>query len=195
MQEGTRWCLMAAAEGILVQHGVNALSVRKIGDAAGLNPTLVTYHFGSLHGLLDALCTSNLEPILAAWSQIGTAEGANWTLDDVLHAWLTPMLHPAKFTSGGRALVVLDELAAHGDAALKSRVLSAMEAFALRLREVVGPLIPHLTHDQLRARLRFISGAVLGPPPRIRAAPLDNGCTPLDALAYLLPFARAALRV
>ena len=57
MKASTRVSLLAAAEAIVAEQGVNALSVRRIGEAAGINPTLVTYHFGSLYGLLDELCS------------------------------------------------------------------------------------------------------------------------------------------
>lgn len=189
----TRESLLAAAEKIIVMRGVNALSVRNIGTAAGLNPTLVTYHFGSLFDLLDELCTLNLEPLLADWQQVDADSGQYRTLDDVLLCWLAPMMRPACFTTGGRALVVLDELAAHGEAALKQRVLRAMDAFALRLRVVLAPLLPHLAEDDLRARLRFIAGAAMGPPPRVHAGAAAEGQRSLEDLSYLIPFARAAL--
>lgn len=193
MEQSTRTRLMAAAERILVERGVNALSVRKIGDAAGLNPTLVTYHFGSLVALLDELCSANLDPLLDDWSRIAAGQGAPRDFDEVLKAWLVPMLRPCAFTPEGRALTVLDELAAHGEPALQARILSAMEAFALRLRSVLAPLIPALSETELRARLRFISGAVLGPPPRAHRAASADGAKPLGDIDYLLPFARAAL--
>ena len=192
MKESTRERLLSAAEAILVERGVNALSVRRIGEAAGLNPTLVTYHFGNLLGLLDELCSLNLDPILQDWSPIGACDRLE-ALDDVLRAWLEPMLRPATFTHGGRALVVLDELAAHGEPALQARVIGAMEAFVMRLRLTLAPLVPHLSEHELRARLRFISGAALGPPPRVRIAVPGDGERSLDELHYLLPFARAAL--
>lgn len=189
MKASTRLSLLAAAEAIVVEQGVNALTVRRIGEAAGLNPTLITYHFGSLNQLLDELCSLNLEPLLAEWRAIE----AERTLDGVLRAWLAPMMRPAYFTPGGRALVVLDELAAHGQPGLRSKVLSAMETFAGRLRAALAPLLPELGEHELRARLRFVSGAALGPPPRAHAAPAGDGSRPLDDLSYLLPFARAAL--
>ncbi len=189
----TRESLLAAAEEIIVLHGVNALSVRKIGNAAGLNPTLVTYHFGSLFDLLDELCSLNLDPILNDWRLVDEHPAGSQSLDDVLGSWLGPMLRPACFTPGGRALVVLDELAAHGETALKDRVLRAMEAFALRLRVMLGPLLPHLPEDELRARLRFISGAAMGPPPRVHVAATSDGQRSFADLSYLLPFAHAAL--
>ena len=193
MTVSTRTKLLAAAELIVVEQGVNSLSVRRIGEAAGLNPTLVTYHFGSLYRLLDELCSLNLDPILDDWTAIGREREGELTLDAVLRGWLTPMLRPAAFTPGGRALVVLDELATHGEAALKDKVLSAMETFAAQLRSVLAPLLPGLSKHELRARLRFVSGAVLGPPPRVHSAPPSDGSRALDDLCYLLPFARAAL--
>lgn len=193
MEQSTRTRLLAAAERILVERGVNALSVRKIGEAAGLNPTLVTYHFGSLVALLDELCSTNLDPLLAEWSRIGADDDAPEPLDEVLKAWLVPMLRPAAFTPEGRALTVLDELAAHGEPALQARVLSAMEAFAARLRAVLAPLLPGLSETELRARLRFISGAALGPPPRVHRVSTAGGSMSLGDITYLLPFARAAL--
>jgi AcrR family transcriptional regulator len=186
--------LLAAAEGILAEKGVNALSVRKVGDAAGLNPALVTYHFKSILNLLDELCTLNLDPILMDWRAIDPALGtASGELEEVLRAWLAPMLRPAAFTPRGRALIVIDEIASHGEPALRDRVLTAMEQFSIRLRATLAPILPHLSEHELRARLRFISGAVLGPPPRIHTVLPSDGARSLGDLAYLLPFARAAL--
>lgn len=193
MRETTRTRLLAAAEAILVEQGVNALSVRRVGDRAGLNPTLVTYHFKSILNLLDELCSLNLDPMLVEWRRIDPGDSADLTLEDILRCWLTPMLGPAAFTPGGRALIVLDEIAAHGELALRTRVLGAMEEFSARLRSALAPLLPNLTEHELRARLRFISGSALGPPPRAYRSPPSDGSKPLDDLAYLLPFARAAL--
>lgn len=190
----TREILLAAAEEIIVLRGVNALSVRKIGEAAGVNPTLVTYHFGTLFELLDELCSLNLDPILHDWKMLDTDLVADRTLDEILRCWLEPLLRSASFTPGGRALVVLDALAAHGEPALQERVLAAMEAFALRLRKVLQPMLPHLEEKQLRARLRFISGAAMGPPPRVHSASAGEDRRALGEIEYLLPFALAALR-
>lgn len=187
----TRTRLLASAEKILVEQGVNALSVRKVGDGAGQNPALVTYHFKSLFNLLDELCTLNSEPMLKAWEVIHP--GCGLAADDILRKWLEPMLMPAAFTPEGRALAVLDGLAAHGEPALRERVMASMTGFSQRLRETLAPFLPHLTDDEIRARVRFISGAALGPPPRTKTAPLAGSAVRLDDMQYLLPFAQAAL--
>lgn len=181
--------LLAAAERILVERGVTGLSVRKVGDVAGVNPTLVTYHFKSIENLLVELAHRNLDPILADWQAIVPG----MTLDAVLRAWLGPMQHSACFTPDGRALWVLDELAAHGEGAPRQLVNTAMADFSVTLREAVQPHCRHLAADELRARLRFIAGAALGPPPRVPHAPKLAGGKALDDPAYLLAFAHAAL--
>lgn len=187
----TRTKLLAAAEAILVARGITGLSVRKVGEEAGVNPTLVTYHFGSIGNLLDELCRLNMEPVLAGWADLPQTADP----EAVLRTWLEPMLRPAAFTPGGRALVVLDEIAAHGEGELRARVLAEMEAHSRRLRVALAPHCPGLDEDALRARLRFISGAVIGPPPRSHGAPVLTDGRKLDDLSFLLPFARAALGI
>ncbi|MEL1251314.1 TetR/AcrR family transcriptional regulator [Aurantiacibacter gilvus] len=181
--------LLAAAEQILVERGVTGLSVRKVGDQAGVNPTLVTYHFKTIENLLAELARRNLAPIFARWDIIQPG----MPLDEALSLWLVPMGTPAHFTPGGRALVVLDELAAHAEGAPRKLVLKALATFVVRLRETLHPHFPHLDEGELRARLRFISGAALGPPPRTHGAPALPDGRALDDPVFLLAFARAAL--
>jgi AcrR family transcriptional regulator len=192
VSEDTRTRLLKAAETILIREGAHALTVRRVGAVSGLNPTLVTYHCGTIAGLLGELCRLNLEPMLASWSALdGAVERSS--LKDTLRIWLGPLLQPAAFTPGGRALVVLDEIAAHGDAALAVQLLDAMVAVSARVHAGLLPLLPHLDARELRARLRFIAGAALGPPPRARPVDAARGDEPLDSLRYLCAFAEAAL--
>ncbi|HWW63380.1 MAG TPA: helix-turn-helix domain-containing protein [Sphingomonadaceae bacterium] len=194
MSEETRTRLLKAAESILIEQGVHALTVRRIGAVSGLNSALITYHFGSMAGLLAELCRLNLEPMIAAWERLGPGDGAvAGDFDTLLDIWLRPLMHPAAFTPNGRALIVLDEIAAHGDPALSDHLLKTMVATSIRVGEVLRPHVSHLARNEFRARLRFISGAALGPPPRKRTPVSAGGEEPLDSLTHLLAFARAAL--
>lgn len=181
--------LLAAAEHILVTRGVTGISVRKVGDQAGVNPTLVTYHFRSIENLLNQLATCNLEPILDQWRTIELG----MPLEEVLERWFDGMRTPARFTPGGRALIVADELAMHGVGTPQTIVIRGMENMTVRLREAVQPHCPHLDPGELRARLRFIAGAVLGPPPRTHGAPVLEDGRALDKPEFLMAFALAAL--
>ncbi|WP_137681680.1 TetR/AcrR family transcriptional regulator [Aurantiacibacter suaedae] len=186
-QSATRSKLLAAAEQILVQRGITGLSVRKVGDVAGLNPTLVTYHFGSLGTLLEKVRDRNLEPILAAWEGLDQLGG----LDDILRGWLGSLLMEAAFTAGGRALVVIDEISSHAEGGLGAAVIAASSPFSRKLRALLLPLCPELDEAEMRARIRFISAAALGPPPRGRRM---VGVSKEEELEYLVRFAHAALR-
>lgn len=184
--DATRTRLLEAAERILIEQGVHALTVRRVGDVSGLNCTLVTYHFGSVAGLLSELAQCNLAPMLADWQALDAAFADS---DAVLEAWLRPLLRPAAFHPAGRALIVLDELAAHGSDEIVQEVLAAMRDVSERVRQALAPFLPHLDEMTLRARLRFIAGAALGPPPRIAS----SDARAIAGLDQLLGFAGAAL--
>lgn len=184
--DDTRARLLAAAERILFEQGMHALTVRKVGAVSGLNCTLVTYHFGSVAGLLAELSRCNLDPMLADWAEL-PRPGAS--LDAVLSAWLSPLLRPAAFHADARALLVLDEIAAHGAPELSGPVMAAMIEISDRVRSLVAPLLPALDELTLRARLRFIAGAALGPPPRLPSPQAAS----MTGLEQLQAFAHAAL--
>jgi len=189
----TKAGLLEAAEQILLEEGMQALTFRRIGAVASINPTLVTYYFGGIPGLLVELYQANLEPMQAECEPIFEPGGAAGSLRDVLRIWLNSMLRPAAFTQGGPALVVLDEIAGHGDPNLRSDLLASMRELSGRVQAAIHPFVPELEERELRARLRFLSAAALGPLPRSRSVEQDPDQRPLDSIEYLLAFAQAAL--
>jgi AcrR family transcriptional regulator len=188
----TAQSLLAAAEQVLIEEGIQALSVRRIGTVSGLAPTLVTYHFGTMASLLAELCRLNLEPMLKAWQPL--EQGRFATMRQLLEAWLAPLLFPSAFVPEGRALIVLDEIASHGDTEIREMLLASMMSLSGKLQAALHPFVPHLSPQALRARVRFLSGAALGPPPRNRRLAGERGAPPLDGIDYLLDFAVASLR-
>lgn len=61
----TRDRLLAAAERLFLEKGVDRVSVRAVNTEAGLNPGAVHYHFGSREGLVSALLERELLPLWA----------------------------------------------------------------------------------------------------------------------------------
>ncbi|MFH8473668.1 helix-turn-helix domain-containing protein [Streptomyces sp. NPDC018000] len=60
----TRLYLIATAERLFAEHGINAVSMRKIAaDAGQRNDNAVQYHFGSKQGLVDAIFKHRQVPI------------------------------------------------------------------------------------------------------------------------------------
>lgn len=189
----TRIGLLEAAERIILEEGIQALTVRRVGAVSGLNPTLVTYHFGAMGNLLAELCRLNLEPMLADWEAVKARDAGFSSLREVLEAWMTPLLRPAAFTSNGRAIIVLDEIAAHGDEDISHRLLAPMRDMSARVQSALRPYVSHLSQRELRARVRFLSAATLGPPPRARVVEVEPGEQQIDGIEFLLNFAEAAL--
>ncbi|MDV8071068.1 MULTISPECIES: TetR family transcriptional regulator [Rhodococcus] len=59
--------LLQVAEQLFAVHGIDGVSLRQIGSAAGhRNPAVVQYHFGSKTALLQAILEYRLPPINAA---------------------------------------------------------------------------------------------------------------------------------
>lgn len=194
MSADTRTGLLEAAERILIEDGVHALTVRRVGTVSGLNSTLITYHFGTVAGLLAELCRLNLEPMLREWVALEGRNVKGLSLEQILEAWLRPLVRPSAFTPGGRSIVVFDEIASHGDPALSEHLLTVMLGINARVQAALRPFAPHLGPEELRARVRFISAAALGPPPRARISDgLSKDGQPLDELFYLVLFAKSAL--
>ena len=194
MTADTKARLLQAAERILIERGVHALTVRRIGEVSDLNPTLITYHFGSVNNLLQQLLEQNVAPMQEAWKSLDSASAGSLDVAGLLAAWLEPLLLPAAYNPGGRALIVVDEIASHGQAELSDGVMREMIGMADRVAQLLVPLLPALDPAELRLRLRFIAGAALGPPPRTRVGnTLDRTGDPALDGAALVRFAAAAL--
>src|SRR5450631_4411815 len=58
--DATRKRILKSAERLFAKSGIDAVSIRDITDAAGVNTAAIHYHFGSKSGLIEAL--------LARWS-------------------------------------------------------------------------------------------------------------------------------
>lgn len=195
MQGDTRSKLLQAAERILIEDGVRGLTTRRVGEVSGLNPTLITYHFGTVAALLGQLLDDNLAPMLRERNLIRdpVPDGED-ALETKIRRWLAPLLAPAAYNPRGRMLVVLDEIAAHGEPDVSARLMNQMAELAQIVFLELQPLVPGLAPDELRARMRFVGGAALGPPPRSRLS-LDQDDPKMgeEALNTLARFARASL--
>ncbi|MXP24926.1 TetR family transcriptional regulator [Altererythrobacter indicus] len=169
MSHKTKTKLLEAAERIVIEQGVQSLTIRRIGDLAGLNSALITYHFGGVAGLLERLCEDNIAPMREAWRSLDaplpSGEGG---FELLIRRWLAPLLFPAAFTPTGRALSVIDEIVSRENGVLSEKLTQEMTSLAAKIYQLALPYCQHLAPHELMARLRFIASASLGPPPRSR---------------------------
>lgn len=66
LEKTTRDRLLTAAEALLLGADYDAVSIRAINTAAGMNPAAVHYHFGSKEALVAALLERRLAPLWQA---------------------------------------------------------------------------------------------------------------------------------
>jgi len=89
----TRTRILDAAEQLFAERGIEAVSVRSVLAAAGVNVALAHYHFGSREGLIAELLRVRVAPLIAELSSAveeADARGAEATLEDVLRAYFVP---------------------------------------------------------------------------------------------------------
>jgi len=73
--EKARAHILACAEKIMTEHGLNSVQVRAVAREAGMTDAGVTHHFGSREGLLEALLTAGAQKVRKA-------------VDDVVLEWV-----------------------------------------------------------------------------------------------------------
>lgn len=57
--------LIAAATVLFADHGYQGVSIRQIGEAAGVNSAMISYYFGGKQGLYDAVLGTQMAPVKA----------------------------------------------------------------------------------------------------------------------------------
>jgi TetR/AcrR family transcriptional regulator len=62
--------LQDAARALFAQHGYSAVSTRAVAEAAGVNPAMIHYYFGSKQGLYEAMITDTFTPLFANLSAL-----------------------------------------------------------------------------------------------------------------------------
>lgn len=92
---GAREQMIDAAERLVAEHGLAAMSLREVQKAAGQrNKSAAQYHFGSRHGLIEAIVAARMGPINEArFERLAAADAAPEppTLRDLAVAMVEPL--------------------------------------------------------------------------------------------------------
>ncbi len=195
--------LMDASEQLFAEHGWNAVSIRTIVSAAGVNLAALHYHFGSKEQLLSEIFTARAKPIaeerVRLLSEIDLHRSPS--LERILEAFLRPALtigSDARF--GGRAFVKLRARLATEPEQVSRRILSdAFDESSSEFLEALAIALPDLPRADLEWRFHFMLGAMfytMADAGRIQS--LTGGrCDPgrvEDALLHIIPFLAAGFR-
>ncbi|QTE03110.1 TetR/AcrR family transcriptional regulator [Streptomyces cyanogenus] len=110
----TRQVIVSVARGLFLEHGYRRTTVRAVAGAAGVDPALIAYHFGSKKGLFAEVMQFQCANALAVDDVLG---GDPATLPDRLIDAVTDLWEDADFqqltTQGDEAAEVIREYLEH----------------------------------------------------------------------------------
>ena len=159
--------ILDAAEGLFMEHGFEATSLRSITAAASVNLAAVNYHFGSKEELFQAVLTRRLDPMnlrrLALLDRFERdATTAPLSCERIVVALFVPALELARNPElGGKNFLRLLGRAYADPAPFIRRFLSEQYAQMIaRFKAAFGRALPHLPKKELSWRLHFIMGAL-----------------------------------
>jgi AcrR family transcriptional regulator len=197
----TREKLLAAAERLFAEHGYTKVSVRAIASAAGVNWSLVGYHFRGKEGLLSEVYRRHCSTLNAERLKL-LAEGrrGRLTLEAVIDAFVRPALAEIQGRGGQTNFSRLRAIVAAEDSALLGQLVA--DNFDLSSRTFIAALrecLPQVPPDEILWRFHFMLGTIyysVASPQRIKAFSRGR-CDPGDveaAVRHLVPFLAAAFR-
>src|SRR4249920_1680224 len=195
----TRELLLAAAERLFAEGGFARVSVRMIAAEAGVNWSLVGYHFRGKDGLLAEVyrrhCTTlNRERL----KLLADARRAGLQLETVIEAFVRPALAEIQGPDNQNQFSRLRGMLAAEIAPLFTQLVAdnfdqSSRTFVAALREC----LPGLTADEILWRFHFMLGTIYysaSSPQRIKAFSRGR-CDPGDlesTVRHLVPFLAAA---
>jgi AcrR family transcriptional regulator len=148
--------ILDSAEKLFGMNGFDGTSLRDITADAGVNLAAVNYHFQSKDSLIDAVIARRIEPVNRKRLEMLEAAGENPSVEQILRAFLTPVLElevAAVIPLMGR---VLSSPAPFLERLYSRHLMGVVQRFALALSRAM----PGLPKPELFWRLLFSVGAM-----------------------------------
>lgn len=199
--------ILDVAEGLFVEHGFEATSLRTITAEAGVNLAAVNYHFGSKEELFQSVLTRRLDPMnQARVDLLASLEARSGRrpipCERIMMALFLPALRLARDREkGGKDFLRLLGRAYADPAPFIRRFLTEQYAAMIaRFKDAFARSLPELPRKELSWRLHFIMGALsytlAGTDALKLIAELSSGATASDEvlLRRLAPFLLAGLK-
>ncbi|MCK9250093.1 MAG: TetR/AcrR family transcriptional regulator [Solirubrobacteraceae bacterium] len=171
MATDVRQRLLAAAERLFAERGVDAVSLREINAASGArNTSALQYHFGDRHGVIAAVLAKHRPEVEARRHALLDEAVANGDPD--LRSLASALVRPAaaklaEGDAGAGYLQLVADLINRPRPVIDGLLLDDDEGSIGRWRELVGPLLPpggaelhhrftaiQLVHTELARRAR-----------------------------------------
>ena len=195
--------ILHAAERLFSERGIDAVSLREITSAAGVNSAAAHYHFGSKEAVLEALFALRARPIaqrrLQLLGQLKLDKQGRPKLEDVLRAFLQPALDALNTADGIAFTMLRARMAFEREEVRRDALGKAFNESSEMALHALAKALPKLAPKELYWRFHFVLGAMvytMASPGRIESITKGNIDTsdPEAALEHLVRFAAAGLR-
>jgi AcrR family transcriptional regulator len=153
----TKIRILDAAEKLFGMRGFDSTSLRDITAEAEVNLAAVNYHFQSKDSLMEAVICRRIEPVNRRRLELLEAAGDNPTVEQILRAFLSPVIVELKISSVapllGRALADPGQF-------LERIVRPQFAPLGQRFAEALGRALPELSPAEITWRQHFMVGGM-----------------------------------
>lgn len=192
--------LLDAAEALFARHGVEAVSLRSVNSAAGLNVGAAHYHFGSKDALVENVLVRRMHGAMARRMELVDALEASGDVPSttaIVETIVTPLaeLIEADPEHGRDYVRVVARLYADRSPTLWGLVLGTYLRGIDRLDAMLAAANPDVPPDVLRMRRTLamqtiLQGLPFDPPPEIEPGAASG---PSNPVAVLVDFVAAGI--
>lgn len=163
----TRERILATAEGLFMERGYAATSLRMITAKAKVNLAAVNYHFGSKEALIREVFERRLGPLnsarIAYLDRLETqAGGRALTVEQVIEAIVAPALQVNRDPLAGGAdfLRLLGRAFSEPGQTMREILPAQYRQVVVRFKEALLRALPEVPDQELTWRMHFMFGAL-----------------------------------
>lgn len=152
----TKSKILDSAEKLFGINGFKPTSLRDITTEARVNLAAVNYHFQSKGSLIDAVIARRIEPVNRRRMEMLDAAGSDATLEQILRAFLAPVLE-LKVQS---VVPLMGRVMSEPDQFMDRVFRKHLQPVARRFNEALGKVLPDLPPRERLWRLYFSAGVM-----------------------------------
>jgi AcrR family transcriptional regulator len=165
--QATKTRIIDAAEDLFVSSGFDAMSMRQITTAAGVNLAAVNYHFGSKEALIQVVLARRLDPLnearVAMLDQFEAKLGDQVTCEHLLTAMFLPAVRMFQDPStSGHYLQFVGRAYTETSSVVRDFINLRYINTLGRVFMAFQKALPDLPREDLGFRLHFAMGALSG---------------------------------
>jgi AcrR family transcriptional regulator len=184
MADQTRDKLIRAAERLMADRGLDAVTFAEITQAAGQrNNSAVPYHFGDRRGLVRAVLAKHTAPIAARRTEMLDELGSRATLRELVAALVRPIVMEVEHAEGGTDYVqVMAHMLSHPE--LDAAELGERPV-ARRLGRLIEEAVPQLPPSVHNTRMDLVMSVLFHGLADHARSLLDESADPLQRQIFV----------